>query len=172
MPHPTPSPRSRAQRGRPCRAPAAAALWRATSPHWSRTSRGSECAVCWLITLGRRGQRSQRAACSRACAGASRQPVAVRPPQPPRRSPQSVHKVHLQLKGALHAIPCRYALFHSLGGRMTQESSTLLATFPRPAKPLELYEFEGCPFCRWVRAGHSRAHQSAAQVRAPWCGAA
>src|SRR3990172_13278564 len=22
---------------------------------------------------------------------------------------------------------------------------------PRPAKPLELYEFEGCPFCRKVR---------------------
>jgi hypothetical protein len=22
---------------------------------------------------------------------------------------------------------------------------------PRPSKPLELYEFEGCPFCRKVR---------------------
>jgi len=31
------------------------------------------------------------------------------------------------------------------------EWSDVLSTFNRPQKPLELYEFEGCPFCRKVR---------------------
>ena len=36
------------------------------------------------------------------------------------------------------------------GGKMTRESSTV-SSFPRPAQPLILYEFEGCPFCKRVR---------------------
>jgi len=31
------------------------------------------------------------------------------------------------------------------------ESSPVIATFPKPQQPLELYEFESCPFCRKVR---------------------
>lgn len=38
-----------------------------------------------------------------------------------------------------------------VGGRKVFETSDRVASFPRPAKPLELYEFEGCPFCRKVR---------------------
>nr|XP_043610515.1 uncharacterized protein LOC122582218 [Erigeron canadensis] len=34
------------------------------------------------------------------------------------------------------------------GGYVAKETSKL---GPRPAKPIELYEFEGCPFCRKVR---------------------
>jgi glutathione S-transferase len=36
------------------------------------------------------------------------------------------------------------------GGKKTVETS-LVATFPRPAAPLIIYEFEGCPFCKRVR---------------------
>ena len=36
-------------------------------------------------------------------------------------------------------------------GRKVVEKSDLVATFPRPEKPIQLYEFEGCPFCRKVR---------------------
>ncbi|KAJ0792044.1 putative glutathione S-transferase, glutaredoxin active, Thioredoxin-like superfamily [Helianthus annuus] len=36
----------------------------------------------------------------------------------------------------------------SVGGFIAKESSKL---GPRPAKPIEIYEFEGCPFCRKVR---------------------
>jgi len=31
------------------------------------------------------------------------------------------------------------------------ERSDRISTFPRPDKPITLYEFEGCPFCRKVR---------------------
>lgn len=37
-----------------------------------------------------------------------------------------------------------------VGGRMVLETSTV-ASLPRPTLPLQLYEFEGCPFCRKVR---------------------
>ena len=36
------------------------------------------------------------------------------------------------------------------GGRWLKETSDV-AKFPRPAAPIKLYEFEGCPFCRKVR---------------------
>jgi glutathione S-transferase len=42
-----------------------------------------------------------------------------------------------------------YAVLRA-GGKKTVESS-IVATFPRPAQPLELFEFEGCPFCKRVR---------------------
>lgn len=32
------------------------------------------------------------------------------------------------------------------GGYMLKETSTV-GGYPRPAKPIELYEFQGCPFC-------------------------
>lgn len=35
-------------------------------------------------------------------------------------------------------------------GRRTDETSAV-ASFKRPAQPLELYEFTSCPFCRKVR---------------------
>lgn len=38
----------------------------------------------------------------------------------------------------------------SVGGRKLRETSDV-GSFPRPAQPLVLYEFEGCPFCRKVR---------------------
>ena len=31
------------------------------------------------------------------------------------------------------------------------ERSDRVSAFPRPEKPITLYEFEGCPFCRKVR---------------------
>ena len=40
--------------------------------------------------------------------------------------------------------------FGSFGGRYLKESSDT-ESFKRPEKPLKLYEFEGCPFCRKVR---------------------
>ncbi|GAB4816927.1 hypothetical protein N2152v2_003973 [Parachlorella kessleri] len=46
--------------------------------------------------------------------------------------------------------PGKYAVLQA-GGRAVEESSALIGSLPRPAKPLELYEFEGCPFCRKVR---------------------
>ncbi len=45
--------------------------------------------------------------------------------------------------------PSKYA-FARFGGYMTVEKSAV-STFARPAKPIQLYEFEGCPFCRKVR---------------------
>ncbi|GMJ13913.1 hypothetical protein like AT5G03880 [Hibiscus trionum] len=42
--------------------------------------------------------------------------------------------------------PGQYSL--ELGGSKVKETSK---TGPRPEKPIELYEFEGCPFCRKVR---------------------
>jgi len=38
-------------------------------------------------------------------------------------------------------------------GKKTQESSAVIASWPRPAQPLELYEFQACPFCKRVREG-------------------
>jgi len=38
----------------------------------------------------------------------------------------------------------------TFGGQRVQETSKI-ASFNRPEKPLEIYEFEGCPFCRKVR---------------------
>eukprot|EP00878_Enallax_costatus_P021370 GHUV01022620.1.p1 GENE.GHUV01022620.1~~GHUV01022620.1.p1 ORF type:complete len:236 (+),score=45.30 GHUV01022620.1:135-842(+) len=38
----------------------------------------------------------------------------------------------------------------TIGGRRVAESSKV-GTFKRPVKPIELYEFQGCPFCRKVR---------------------
>lgn len=43
--------------------------------------------------------------------------------------------------------PDNYASF-SIAGRKLKETSSL---GPRPLKPIEIYEFEGCPFCRKVR---------------------
>jgi glutathione S-transferase len=45
--------------------------------------------------------------------------------------------------------PGAYSVLRT-GGKMVQETSAV-ASFPRPAKPLELYEFQGCPFCKRVR---------------------
>lgn len=42
-----------------------------------------------------------------------------------------------------------YAVF-SAGGRRVVETS-LVGKFPRPEKPLKLYQFQGCPFCRKTR---------------------
>ncbi len=44
----------------------------------------------------------------------------------------------------------RYFLPVSPAGVTVQEESAL-SSFPRPAQPLILYEFQGCPFCRKVR---------------------
>jgi glutaredoxin len=38
----------------------------------------------------------------------------------------------------------------TVGGRAVRETSKV-GTFKRPAQPLELYEFQSCPFCRKVR---------------------
>ncbi|KAG2500151.1 hypothetical protein HYH03_001733 [Edaphochlamys debaryana] len=38
-----------------------------------------------------------------------------------------------------------------VGGRKVSETSDVIPTLKRPAQPLELYEFEGCPFCKKVR---------------------
>lgn len=43
--------------------------------------------------------------------------------------------------------PDNYSSF-SIAGRKLKETSSL---GPRPPKPIEIYEFEGCPFCRKVR---------------------
>jgi len=44
-----------------------------------------------------------------------------------------------------------YTMLKNLpGGRKLHETSGV-ASFPRPAMPLELYEFESCPFCKKVR---------------------
>eukprot|EP00955_Chlamydomonas_euryale_P029791 313929-Chlamydomonas_euryale.AAC.2 len=52
--------------------------------------------------------------------------------------------------------PAVYSAVRS-GGKMLLERSDV-ASFKRPAQPLELYEFEGCPFCKkvWKRAMWSR----------------
>jgi hypothetical protein len=49
--------------------------------------------------------------------------------------------------------PSKYA-FARFGGYMTVEKSNVEA-YPRPTQPVQLYEFEGCPFCRKVRAGRN-----------------
>jgi len=41
-------------------------------------------------------------------------------------------------------------LFLHCAGRKVVERSDRISTFPRPDKPITLYEFEGCPFCRKV----------------------
>ena len=41
-------------------------------------------------------------------------------------------------------------------GRKLLETSDTIGTFARPAKPIILYEFEGCPFCRKVLSGPRR----------------
>lgn len=46
----------------------------------------------------------------------------------------------------------RYAVTR-VGGRKVQEASAEVTGLKRPAVPLELYEFEGCPFCKKVRGG-------------------
>lgn len=38
----------------------------------------------------------------------------------------------------------------SCAGRKLLETSDTVGTFARPAQPIILYEFEGCPFCRKV----------------------
>lgn len=40
--------------------------------------------------------------------------------------------------------------FGEFGGRYLRETSDV-HKFPRPEKPIKMYEFEGCPFCRKVR---------------------
>ena len=45
--------------------------------------------------------------------------------------------------------PSRYSLFRGFGTALQESSS--IEDFPRPEKSVELYEFEGCPFCRKVR---------------------
>eukprot|EP00232_Nephroselmis_pyriformis_P030730 CAMPEP_0182853196 /NCGR_PEP_ID=MMETSP0034_2-20130328/570_1 /TAXON_ID=156128 /ORGANISM="Nephroselmis pyriformis, Strain CCMP717" /LENGTH=374 /DNA_ID=CAMNT_0024983955 /DNA_START=279 /DNA_END=1403 /DNA_ORIENTATION=+ len=45
--------------------------------------------------------------------------------------------------------PARYSLARG-NGQMLEETSDV-ATFNRPVLPLEVYEFDGCPFCRKVR---------------------
>lgn len=42
-----------------------------------------------------------------------------------------------------------YAVVTAAGRKLTEAS--VVGSFPRPALPLELYEFEGCPFCKKVR---------------------
>jgi hypothetical protein len=43
-----------------------------------------------------------------------------------------------------------YAVLTGVAGRRVAESSAV-ASFPRPAAPVVLYEFTSCPFCRKVR---------------------
>ncbi|PSC77062.1 hypothetical protein C2E20_0521 [Micractinium conductrix] len=45
--------------------------------------------------------------------------------------------------------PGQYAVISFLGRSIREDSA--VGGFPRPAQPLVLYEFEGCPFCRKVR---------------------
>jgi len=42
-----------------------------------------------------------------------------------------------------------YTYTSEIGKRVTERSK--VSEFPRPSQPLEIYEFEGCPFCRKVR---------------------
>ncbi|GBF89778.1 hypothetical protein Rsub_02948 [Raphidocelis subcapitata] len=53
-----------------------------------------------------------------------------------------------------------------VSGRSVAESSKV-STFKRPAKPLELYEFQGCPFCRKVREAISVLDLDAAVFPCP-----
>mmetsp|Transcript_9768 Transcript_9768/g.24336 ORF Transcript_9768/g.24336 Transcript_9768/m.24336 type:complete len:369 (-) Transcript_9768:239-1345(-) len=43
----------------------------------------------------------------------------------------------------------KYAVAKVMNRKFSEESD--VGSFPRPAKPLVLYEFEGCPFCKKVR---------------------
>uniref|UniRef100_A0A0G4FZI0 GST N-terminal domain-containing protein n=1 Tax=Chromera velia CCMP2878 TaxID=1169474 RepID=A0A0G4FZI0_9ALVE len=58
-----------------------------------------------------------------------------------------IEKTNQTTADAQSSSPAEYALF-DFGGRRTVEGSALGA---RPAKPVVLYEFEGCPFCKKVR---------------------
>lgn len=42
--------------------------------------------------------------------------------------------------------PSKYCSGHIFGKALREES--IVATFPRPELPIELYEFESCPYCR------------------------
>ncbi|EKX35174.1 hypothetical protein GUITHDRAFT_43846, partial [Guillardia theta CCMP2712] len=46
-------------------------------------------------------------------------------------------------------VPSSYSVFRFGGFMVSEESAT--SSFPRPALPLQIYEFESCPFCRKVR---------------------
>lgn len=44
----------------------------------------------------------------------------------------------------------KYTL-QNVGGRMLEETSPAIASFKRPEKPIAIYEFDACPFCKKVR---------------------
>ena len=44
----------------------------------------------------------------------------------------------------------KYAIFR-FRGQMIKEESESLSGFTRPEKPIVIYEFESCPYCRKVR---------------------
>lgn len=50
-----------------------------------------------------------------------------------------------EFKGLVDADPAVYGL--AFNGKQIKEEAPALSTLPRPTIPLELYEFEGCPFC-------------------------
>jgi hypothetical protein len=49
--------------------------------------------------------------------------------------------------------------FAALPHAQVSETSEV-ASFPRPAQPLQLYEFQGCPFCRKVCRECSDKHSA------------
>ena len=73
------------------------------------------------------GSEPQRGGCSRS---AATHPLSTPPPSRRRRAG-------------------KYAVLGLLG-RLLRETSDV-GGYPRPAQPIVLYEFEGCPFCRKVR---------------------
>lgn len=44
-----------------------------------------------------------------------------------------------------------YLPFRTLGNESWTETNSKIATYKRPEKPIEIYEYEACPFCRKVR---------------------
>lgn len=44
----------------------------------------------------------------------------------------------------------KYAVV-KIGGKAFKESSTTLASWPRPSQPIILYQFNACPYCKVVR---------------------
>eukprot|EP00271_Cylindrocystis_brebissonii_P012791 TRINITY_DN3215_c0_g1_i1.p1 TRINITY_DN3215_c0_g1~~TRINITY_DN3215_c0_g1_i1.p1 ORF type:complete len:389 (+),score=58.28 TRINITY_DN3215_c0_g1_i1:79-1167(+) len=52
--------------------------------------------------------------------------------------------------GLQKADKAKYAVLSALGFQIN-EGSSVIASLPRPAQPLQIFEFEGCPFCRKVR---------------------
>ncbi|KAG1675258.1 hypothetical protein FOA52_016289 [Chlamydomonas sp. UWO 241] len=52
-------------------------------------------------------------------------------------------------KVALAADDDKYAVLRTNGQKVLETSD--VGSFPRPVLPLELYEYEGCPFCKKVR---------------------